>query len=110
MKNYVQMGNTLTLTAAAAIVSGAPLLMGSLFGIASTDAEIGDQVEMALAGVYTLTKKSADTPAAFAKAYWDDTAKEVTTTASGNSLVGVFTEAVAGGVTSAAVRLNGVSI
>ena len=110
MNNYVQKGDTVTHTVAGtAVISGQSLLIGSLFGVCET-AAAGEQVEVCVAGVFTLAKKSADTPTAFAKAYWDDTNKEVTTTASGNSLVGVFTEAVASGVTTAAVRLNGVSI
>lgn len=111
MNNYVQKGDTVTHTVAGtAVTSGQSLLIGSLFGVCATAAAVGEQVEVCVAGVFTLAKKSADTPTAFAKAYWDDTNKEVTTTASGNSLVGVFTEAVASGVTTAAVRLNGVSI
>ena len=38
MKNYVQPGNTLTFTAAAAIASGEGLLMGTLFGVATASA------------------------------------------------------------------------
>ena len=35
MKNYVQPGNTITLTAPYAVVSGEGLLVGSIFGVAS---------------------------------------------------------------------------
>ena len=35
MKNYVQPGNTITLTAPYAVVSGDGLLVGSIFGVAA---------------------------------------------------------------------------
>ena len=41
MKNYVQPGNTITLTAPYAVTSGDGLLVGSIFGIASGAAALG---------------------------------------------------------------------
>lgn len=111
MKNYIQPGATVThVVAGAVVVSGQALLAGSLFGVCATSQAIGEEVELALVGVYSLPKKSADTPTAFAKAYWDDTLKEVTTTVGSNKLIGVFMSAVAGGVVVADIRLNGVSV
>lgn len=52
MKNYVQPGNTITLTAPYAVTSGDGLLVGSIFGIASADAALNDPVEAALTGVF----------------------------------------------------------
>jgi predicted RecA/RadA family phage recombinase len=57
--------------------------------------------------VYDLKAKAADTGAVGAKVYWDNTAKEITTTASGNTPVGVLTEAKTNGPVLASVRLNG---
>ena len=48
MKNYVQPGNTLTLTAPYAVTSGDGLLVGSIFGVAGGDAASGATVEAAL--------------------------------------------------------------
>lgn len=111
MNNYVQRGDIVTHTVAgAAVVSGQGLLAGALFGVCATSQAIGDKVELQVEGVFSLPKKSADTPTAFAKAYWDNTNKEVTTTSAGMSLIGVFTEAVAAGVLVANIRLNGISI
>jgi len=108
MKNYVQPGNTITLTAPYAVTSGDGLLVGSIFGIASGDAALNDPVEAALTGVFDLTKVGSQAWAVGAKVYWDDTNKEATKTATANTLIGVAVEAVAGGAgdTIGRVRLN----
>lgn len=109
MKNYVQPGNTLTLTAPYAVASGDGLLVGSIFGVAAGDAESGATVEAALTGVFDLKKVASQAWAAGDKVYWDNTNKEATKTATGNTLIGVATEAVAGGADDVIgrVRLNG---
>lgn len=108
MKNYVQPGNTITLTAPYAVTSGDGLLVGSIFGIASADAALNDPVEAALTGVFDLTKAGSQAWTAGAKVYWDDTNKRTTSVATSNTLIGVATEAVAGGAgdTIGRVRLN----
>ena len=108
MKNYVQPGNTITLTAPYAVTSGDGLLVGSIFGIASADAALNDPVEAALVGVFDLTKVGSQAWTVGAKVYWDDTNKRTTSVATSNTLIGVATEAVAGGAgdTIGRVRLN----
>ena len=108
MKNYVQPGNTLTLTAPYAVTSGDGLLVGSIFGVASGDSALNDPVETALTGVFDLTKAGSQAWTAGAKVYWDDTNKRTTSVATSNTLIGVATEAVAGGAgdTIGRVRLN----
>ena len=109
MKNYIQPGNTLTLTAPYAVASGDGLLVGSIFGVASGTAAVGESVEAALTGVYDLKKVASQAWAAGDKIYWDNTAKNTTKTLTSNTLIGVATEAVAGGATDliGRVRLNG---
>ena len=108
MKNYVQPGNTITLTAPYAVTSGDGLLVGSIFGIASEDTALNDPVEAALTGVFDLTKVGSQAWTVGAKVYWDDTNKRTTSVATSNTLIGVATEAVAGGAgdTIGRVRLN----
>jgi predicted RecA/RadA family phage recombinase len=108
MKNYVQPGNTITLTAPYAVTSGDGMLVGSIFGIASRDAALNDPVEAALTGVFDLTKVGSQAWTVGAKVYWDDTNKRTTSVATSNTLIGVATEAVAGGAgdTIGRVRLN----
>ncbi|MCZ7674635.1 MAG: DUF2190 family protein [Roseovarius sp.] len=109
MKNYIQPGNTLTLTAPYAVTSGDGLLVGSIFGVAAGDAASGATVEAALTGVFDLTKIGSQAWTVGAKVYWDDTNKRCTTVATDNTLIGVAVEAVAGGAgdTTGRVRLNG---
>ena len=108
MKNYVQPGNTVTLTAPYAVASGDGLLVGSIFGVAAGTAALGDAVEAALTGVYDLKKVASQAWAAGDKVYWDNTAKEATKTTTSNTLIGVAVVAVAGGAgdTIGRVRLN----
>ncbi len=108
MKNYVQPGDTITLTAPYAVTSGDGLLVGSIFGIASRDAALGESVETALTGVFDITKVGSQAWTVGAKVYWDDTNKRTTSVATSNTLIGVATEAVAGGAgdTIGRVRLN----
>lgn len=108
MKTYVQLGNTITLTAPYAVTSGDGLLAGSIFGIASGDAALGEPVETALTGVFDITKVGSQAWTVGAKVYWDDTNKRTTSVATSNTLIGVATEAVAGGAgdTIGRVRLN----
>jgi len=108
MKNFVQPGNTLTLTAPYAVASGDGLLVGSLFGVAAGTAALGETIETALVGVFDLKKVASQAWSAGDKIYWDNTAKETTKTATANTLIGVAVEAVAGGAgdTIGRVRLN----
>jgi predicted RecA/RadA family phage recombinase len=109
MKNYVQPGNTITLTAPYAVASGDGLLVGSIFGVATGSAALGETVEAALVGIFDLKKVASQAWAAGDKVYWDNTNKEATQTATANTLIGIATEAVAGGAGDVIgrVRLNG---
>jgi len=109
MKNYVQPGKTITLTAPYVVASGDGLLVGSIFGVAAGTAALGEAVEVALVGVYDLKKVASQAWASGDKIYWDNAAKQTTKTLTSNTLIGVATEAVAGGATDliGRVRLNG---
>ncbi|RDD72144.1 DUF2190 family protein [Paracoccus versutus] len=108
MKNYVQPGATLTLTAPYAVTSGDGLLVGAIFGVAAGAAASGATVEAALTGIFDLTKIGSQAWTLGARVYWDDTNKRCTTVATDNTLIGVAVEAVAGGAgdTIGRVRLN----
>ena len=95
MKNYIQPGKTLTLTAPYAVTSGQGLLVGSLFGVASGSAAIDTPVEATTEGVYELAKVSAQAWAVGVAIYWDDTARLATTVATGNTFIGYATQAAA---------------
>lgn len=111
MRNFVQPGDTVTLTApSGGLASGAGCLIGALFGVAAADAAAGAEVELVTRGVFDLPKASGVSFTAGAKVYWDATAKAVTVTAEGNSLVGVALLSALSAATTARVRLNGAAI
>jgi len=109
MKNFIQCGDTVTLVAPYDVLSGAGALVGTLFGIASADYLSGAEGEFVAEGVFTLPAVTANTAAQGAVAYWDNSAKKITTTATSNTLVGCFMVAKTNGQTTATVRLNGVA-
>ena len=107
MRNYVQAGDKITVTAAAAAASGDGVKIGTLFGIASGDAAIGDPLVLVTAGVFDMPKVAADDITLGAAVYWRASDGLVTTTASGNTKVGVAVSAAGNGAASVRVRLNG---
>lgn len=108
MKNFVQVGNILTLPAPYAVASGGGALIGSIFGVAEKDAANGEDVAFLLTGVVDLPKAASQAWTVGVKVYWDNAAKLVTSTSTGNTLIGVATKAVGGGAgdTIGQVRLN----
>ena len=106
MKNFVQPGKNLELIAPRDLKSGDGFLVGSIFGVASTDAPSGSKVVGVTEEVFDLPK-AAGAVTQGAKAYWDNTAFVVTTNASGTVLIGAFTQAAASGDAIGRVKLTG---
>ena len=112
MKNFIGVGNRVTLTAAAVTTSGQPVLIGSLFGIAESAAAIGDPLVLAMNGIYDLTKTASQAWAVGQLIYWDvATSRRVTNVVANNKLVGVAVLAVGAGAgeTTGRVRLTAAS-
>lgn len=105
MKNFVQNGKMIEVTLAAVITSGTALLIGTLLGVAVTSGGIGDVINFQTEGVFDLPK-AAGAITVGAAVYWDDTAKNITTTASGNTLIGKCWVAAAGGDATVSVKLS----
>lgn len=110
MKNFIQEGDVISALAPYALFSGDGALVGSLFGVALADAANGAAVELAIEGVFAIKAASADTGTLGTKMYWDNTAKQLTTVLTANSLIGMLTAAKTAGQLVATVRLNGVSV
>ncbi|SEQ48773.1 Predicted phage recombinase, RecA/RadA family [Faunimonas pinastri] len=106
MQNFIQPGAVLTVTAPADVLSGDLVIVGNMFGIAASNAASGDDVEIKIGGVYDLTKSSAQAWTQGAKIYWDATNKGATTTASGNTYIGVAALVAANPSDIGRVRLN----
>lgn len=106
MKNFLQDGKSLTITApVGGFVSGQGYIMNALFGIASADAAEGESAELVTEGVFSLPAVSSEAVTAFTKAYWDDATKEVSNDPTGKKLIGYFTESKASGETENGVKL-----
>lgn len=107
MKNYVQAGDTLTLVAAYAVLSGAGHLAGSIFGVAAGTYAQGAPGEFKRTGVFELPKVAAQAWTQGVKVYWDDTAKLVTTVSGGNTPIGAAALAAANPSSIGTVLLDG---
>lgn len=105
MQNFVQKGDTLTLTAPADIKSGEGLLVGAIFGVAAFDATSGNPVEVATTGVFVLPKVTGTAFTEGATLYWDAGNARLTTNASGNTKVGAAALAAASADASCSVWL-----
>jgi predicted RecA/RadA family phage recombinase len=112
MKNYVQTGDVLTLTAPYLRTPGQGALVGSIFGVATNDVASGAAGEFKLGGVHDLDKVSAQAWTAGALIYWDDATKLATTAAAAgaNTLIGTAILAAANPSATGRVRLNGAFI
>ena len=92
MKNFVQQGNVMTVTADAEVTSGDVVVAGKLVGVAGISALPGGETEVALTGVYDVPKATGSAWTAGAVVYWDGAA--ATTAATGNDAMGhAFAEA-----------------
>ena len=106
MKNYVQEGKTLTVTAPGAVVSGQYVTLGSIRGVAAFDAASGEPVEVATEGVFTLPKVAAEDIAVGDLLYWTGTACTKTAGTGSKPLVGVAVKAAGNGVATVNVKLG----
>lgn len=107
MKNFVQPGNTITVTAPYPVNSGHGVLVGAIFGVASTLAATGEQTEIVTEGVFDLDKIQAEGWTLGTPIFWDDTAKRCTSTATNNTRIGAAIAAAANPSFVGRVRLNG---
>ena len=107
--NYVQEGKTVTLTAPYTVAPGEGALVGTIFGVALLDVTSAAAGQFATYGIWDLKATTADTFAQGAVVYWDNDAKECTSTSSSNKLIGVAMAAKTNSQTTVRVRLDGVS-
>jgi len=106
MKNFLGHASDQMLTAPVAVASGGGALIGAIFGVAKVNIAQGSRGPFCLTGKFELPK-DANAIAEGARVYWDNTAKVVTATAAGNTLIGVATLAALAATTTVHVRLNG---
>ncbi|MBX9757217.1 MAG: DUF2190 family protein [Beijerinckiaceae bacterium] len=107
MQNYVQAGDSLTVTAPYATESGQGVQVGRIFGVAVADADSADEVVIKRSGVFTMAKTAGAAWAVGDPLYWNDTAREFTRTASGNDYAGVAVAAALSAATTGDVSIFG---
>ena len=105
MKNYIQDGETVTMTAPYTVTSGEGVIVGSIFGVAQTDAASGAAVSLVTEGVFDLTKLSTAVIAAGAKVSWDDSNHYANVPGTGLYPIGSALTAAGNGVTVVRVKL-----
>jgi predicted RecA/RadA family phage recombinase len=106
MRNYVQEGIVLTVVAANPIASGDLVQSGSIVGVAACDAEVGQEVECRVEGVFEIPKIApADVlnAGSLAKATFTAGIGKVGITGTVN--IGWVSETAGAGTTSVRVRL-----
>lgn len=105
MKNYIQPGDILDLTVPeGGLASGQGVLVGALFGVATTSGQEGDRVAVSVSGVFELPKVQGSALAEGAKAYWNGAA--ITGAANGSTMVGHVTEHSATDAGTVRVRVS----
>jgi len=111
MKNFVQQGKAIRLTApSGGVVGGKGYVIGSLFVVAGTTADAGESFDGYTQGVYELTKDTTADFDAGEKVFFDSTGLRCEDSASGLYMIGVATEAAAAADTTVKVRLDGVAV
>lgn len=93
MKNYVRPGDAIPLVLPYAVTSGQGVLVGAIFGVATTDGANGATIECVTDGVIDITKEPSLAISQGARLFWDNTNRRLTTTATGNFHVGFATSA-----------------
>lgn len=97
MQNFRASGAQIDVVLADTVKGGSLCIIGALAGIAATDSDGIRPTAVHLKGAYTLKKETDKTFTAGQKAYFKADTQLITTTASGNTLVGVaFADAATG--------------
>ncbi len=89
MKKFVQPGDVVTLAMPYDRTSGQGVKVGNFIGICSGDALNTINQEVKLEGVFVVDKVSAQAWTQGVAIYWDDSAKNFTTTSSANTRAGI---------------------
>lgn len=111
MKNFIQHGQSITHTPAAAVVAGGVAKIGSRIGVAVSNVAAGAPGTFAAEGVYRLPKLAADAIGQGDSVRWDHLQGVITTATvgAGNAVIasaGFALTAAAAGETFVDVKIN----
>lgn len=119
MKNFIAVGNTLTVQPPALddFTAGQGVLIGSLFGVVAVDLplaalEAGQELVVNVTGIYDLPKPPSQAWMVGDLIYWDEGNSRCTNVASTNVPIGIAVSPVVGtaGEIVGRVRLNGAAV
>lgn len=108
-KLYAAPGDVVTLAAPYDRTAGQGALVGAIFGVAMNDVTNGNNGQFMLEGVHTLAKAGSQSWTQGALIYWDNSAKNCTTTSTSNTRIGFAAVAAQSADTTGSVRLNGIA-
>lgn len=106
MKNAIQDGKVLTLTAPYTVLSGAGAQVGSIFGVATADVTSGAEGEFETEGVFDLAKTSAQAWTQGQKIYWNNSTKLCDTDGTVGMQIGRATAVAANPSSTGYVKLD----
>jgi predicted RecA/RadA family phage recombinase len=107
MKNFVQDGDTIQLTApVGGVTGGAIFKQGGLVGVVVASAAEGEQFALQLKGVFNGLPKAAEAWTTGDTLYWSTANSNFTKTASGNTLAGFVAADAVSGAATGTVLLN----
>ena len=110
MRNFIQDGQTLQLTPAAAVAAGVGYQFGAgLFGVALTDVASGAEGPFITEGVVEIAKTSALAISVGDRLFWDAANKAVNKTTTGQFCVGVAVAAAANPSSTVKMKLGAVT-
>lgn len=106
-QNYIQCGDVMDYqNGGTALAVGVGVKVGLRIGVTLVAIAANATGAVALEGVFKVAKATGQAWTQGALVYWDDTNKNFTTTASGNTLAGFIWEPAASGDTVGYVKLN----
>ncbi len=103
---FVHEGCSIDYTPGADISAGDVVVQGDLVGVAKLEIKSGKLGSLAVDGVFDFAKNTGVAYTVGQLLYWDDAANVVTTTATGNKLIGKVVRAAASADTTVRVRLS----
>ena len=107
MRNYIQKGNTITCKAPVnGVKSGDVVKVEDILGISVNDASEGENFALNLSGAYELSKAQVEIKQG-QKVYWSESKNQITSTATGNDLLGIAMNNATKETPSIIVRLIG---
>ncbi len=103
---YVHDGNAIDYTPGTAVNAGDVIVQEDLVGVAKRDIAANEQGALHVCGVFDFEKDVGTAMTAGKLAYWDNTAKEATETATSNKLIGKIVASALAANTTVRVRMD----